>query len=142
MKPIEDRFIVMVDRGESPCWNWLGHVMPNGYGQFRWPGGSLAHRYAYTLWIGPIPDGMVIDHLCRNRKCVNPSHLRAISQGDNIRAGVRKTQQTECRNGHPLTGDNLKPTASGRRQCRACQVEANRRYRLRRVSVSAIQPNP
>lgn len=126
----DERFWQKVDTS-GDCWLWTGYVMPNGYGQFRWPGGSLAHRYAYETTNGPIPDGLDLDHLCRTRNCVRPDHLDPVPRVVNLLRGARKTAQTTCKNGHPLAGDNLKPR-SRQRQCRACANEANRRYLLRR----------
>lgn len=86
--PLDVRFWSKVDQLTSPegCWPWLGHRMPRGYGQVRvgtthW----LAHRVAYTLTFGPIPKGMVLDHLCRNTWCVNPDHLEVVTQRENLR---------------------------------------------------------
>lgn len=77
-----------------------------------------AHRFAYELANGPIPDGLEIDHLCRNRKCVNPAHLQAVSHRENM----LRAAKTHCLNGHPLTGPNvyLRPDGRGR-ECRECR---------------------
>ena len=107
--------------------------MPNGYGQFGVDGKTvLAHRWYYESMVGPIPEGLDLDHLCRVRRCVNPAHLEPVSRRVNLLRGSRKTNQGECKNGHPLFGDNLKPTKDGRRQCRQCQVQAQRRYKANR----------
>lgn len=78
----EDRFWAKVDKTEA-CWNWTGYTMPTGYGQFRNGGGKLAHRYSYRLAFGAIPDGQELDHICFNRKCVRPDHLRPVSRKQN-----------------------------------------------------------
>lgn len=136
-----DRFTVKALPLDDGCWLWCGYVMPNGYGQFRTNDSSLAHRFAYTAHVGPVPDGLDLDHLCRNRWCVNPAHLEPVSRSENLRRGVRKLQQQTCKNGHPLSGDNLKP--AGQRQCRACANAANRRYQQRQRAANrcTTQPN-
>lgn len=95
--PIADRFWGKIERRPgSSCWHWIGHVNPNGYGWFS-EGGKpiLAHRWAYQHFIGPIPDGHHIDHLCRTRDCAKPDHLEAVTQGENNRRAwvVRKLRR-------------------------------------------------
>jgi hypothetical protein len=85
------------------CWIWTGHVMPTGYGLSSLNARKeYAHRVSYTVHVGPIPDGLHIDHLCRVRLCVNPDHLEAVTQAvNNQRASAARTH---CRSGHPLDG--------------------------------------
>jgi hypothetical protein len=79
----EQRFWDKVQRGAA-CWNWVGTLMVTGYGGIRYHGKNrTAHRVSYELHYGPIPDGLQIDHACRNRLCVNPDHLRAVRDGEN-----------------------------------------------------------
>ena len=98
------RFLDMTDRDrEDGCWHWTGHLQPNGYGSFRVSGRTFrAHRWAYEHYVGPIPEGLQIDHLCRNRACVNPSHLEPVTARENTRRAMRP----QCVNGHPFTADN------------------------------------
>ena len=89
------------------CWNWTGVILNNGYGQFYINYEKhLAHRWAYLTERGGIEEGKVLDHLCRNRKCVRPSHLEQVTRGENVLRGEGITAKfaaaTECVNGHPF----------------------------------------
>lgn len=123
-----------VSGGPDACWPWTAHLEGRGYGAFRL--GSLrdgsrrmvqAHRLAYELLIGPIPEGLTIDHLCRNRICVNPAHLEVVSQRVNTLRGATITadfaQRTHCPQGHPYDLFNTYTTPAGHRLCRACRRE-------------------
>lgn len=103
---------------ESGCWLWTGTRKPTGYGRMSANGqGTSAHRFSYEHHVGPIPDGLEIDHLCNEPACVNPDHLEPVTRAENLR---RKTERhTHCRNGHEFTASNTY-VASGRRYCREC----------------------
>jgi hypothetical protein len=84
----EERFWAKVD-ANGVCWEWLAGKLPTGYGSFRVNGKSLyAHRFAWETLMGPIPAGLVLDHLCRNPSCVNPDHLEPVTDKVNINRGV------------------------------------------------------
>lgn len=137
VKTRSERFWGRVDKSQGPdaCWPWLGAInRGTGYGVF---GKESAHRAAYELVIGPIPDGLHLDHVrkrgCTRRDCVNPAHLEPVtSRENNLRgdspAAVNATK-THCKNGHLLAGDNLYVMPSGNRACKECRREANRRHR-------------
>jgi hypothetical protein len=113
----------------SGCWLWLGkHNKINDYGFFYFNGRfHTAQRAAWILLRGPIPDGMQIDHLCRNPACVNPDHLEPVTKEVNL--SRRVLEQTFCKNGHPLTDDNLMiEEVKGKRvrRCKKCRQKRNR----------------
>ena len=133
------RFWSKVDVGRrDQCWEWRKYKNPDGYGLFR-VGGSMrgAHRIAYMISGKVIPDGMVIDHLCRNRCCVNPKHLRAVPSYENTMAvgslapAKRQAEQTHCFRGHEYTEENTYHTG-GKRECRFCRRDRMTAWRQRK----------
>ena len=121
------RFYAKLPSDVSPaaCWPWQGARSPKGYGFFYFAGrNSRAHRASYEMLIVPIPEGLTIDHLCRNTGCVNPSHLELVTNKENVLRGVGPTavnaRKTRCPKGHPLSGDNLRLGPIGQRNCRTC----------------------
>lgn len=137
-----DRVVIA---GEG-CWLWDGVVArAHGYGSLsqRYGGKVVthrAHRLSYELLVGPIPDGMELDHLCRVRDCVRPDHLEPVSHAENVRRGLapdalrrRRAETTHCPQGHPYAGDNLHIYTDKRdyehRVCRACRDARNQARR-------------
>ena len=119
---------------EQGCMLWLAYVDPDGYGRFNRGGknGKIdrAHRVSYELAYGEIPEGMVLDHLCRNRACVRPDHLEVVTKGENVLRGIGpvavNAQMSHCPRGHPYSGDNLYLYRGKYRRCRTCHRERSR----------------
>ncbi len=129
----ECRFWSKVDKTDA-CWPWMGaRHNSKGYGRFdangqRW----LAHRYAYTLIVGPFPDELELDHTCRNTRCVNPDHLDPVTSEvhDNERShpGAYNLVKARCPQGHAYTPENTRMRAN-HRHCRRCDIDRGRRRR-------------
>jgi hypothetical protein len=129
----------------SGCWIWLGPITEQGYGRvyiFRYKWSAMAHRVAFEQARGPIPDGMVIDHLCRTRICVNPDHMEAVTPVENVmRARFPNeilTGATHCSRGHELTDETtwLAPK-TGRRFCRVCRRDSRSMKSVRARAMAA-----
>ena len=125
--PQSVRFWKKVTKTDS-CWAWNAatHTHAGNYGSFNLgPTRCLAHRFAYENLVGPIPEGKQLDHLCRNRKCVNPAHLEIVTIRINTLRGIGPTavnaRKTICKRGHPLNEQNTYVNPKGYRQCRPCK---------------------
>lgn len=146
------RLLSRVEKQPNGCWQWTGSDNGLGYGQLMCDGRlQVVHRVAYEQIVGPIPNGLTLDHLCRNTRCVNPSHLEPVSMKENILRGYGPSavsaRKTHCKYGHELSpGD-------GRRVCHTCErrrrrewlkrnreknnVQARERYRLKKATLDA-----
>jgi HNH endonuclease len=120
-----ERFWTKVEKTET-CWLWLASTDRDGYGRF---GRTLAHRMAYELTVGPIPRELQIDHVCRVKRCVRPSHLEPVTSQENRRRFT--VLITHCPRGHPYDEENTY-RHRGYRFCRACNRAAVRRYKASR----------
>lgn len=136
-EPPEKRFWRHIQKADTGCWLWTASGLPGGYGRFGVDGRLwLAHRWSYEHFVGKIPEGLEIDHLCKQRRCCNPSHLEPVTHTVNVRRGdvasvnrARLIAITHCPKGHTYDAVNTHVRANGKRQCRACNREsAKRRY--------------
>lgn len=120
------------------CWEWKAAVEPTGgYGILNVNGRTRkAHKVVYEILVGSVPEGLELDHLCRNRRCVKPGHLEPVTRRENVARGVApsavNTAKTHCVHGHPFSGDNLILRSDGGRRCRICRRDGNRRMKARR----------
>lgn len=147
----ETRFWAKVEKTET-CWLWTG-ALAGGYARFWWDDKNRqGHRLAYELLVGPIPDGLDLDHLCHNstdcslvalcphRRCVNPAHLEPVTRRENLLRGktIIATQlaKGECPQGHPYEAENLWVDGRGGRHCRTCHASSVARFRRRRTDMT------
>lgn len=113
------------------CWLWKGPPRKRGgYGQFNWGDGKVvsAHKASYLLFVGEVPEGMDLDHTCRNRMCVNPEHLEPVTRKVNLNRGLNGVLKEFCKNGlHPWIEENkMKPNKQDKSRCRPCHLEWRR----------------
>ena len=138
-RPMIERFVDKIRIADSGCWDWTAGLFTSGYAAFYLAQGKLirAHRFAYEYFNKCQlpqykPGGLEIDHLCRNRRCVNPDHLELVTNTENIRRGISwERAKTHCPKGHPYDDDNTYFASRGSRLCKACAREHDRsRWRL------------
>lgn len=143
--PVTNFWAKVQRRGPTECWPWTGSLKNSGHGNFVWPGGTLAHRFSYEIGVGPIPEGMELDHTCHSndptcneanrcihRRCVNPAHLEPVTHAENVRrrhdlseqasatVGALQRAKTHCPQNHEYTEANTYVDKRGSRNCRAC----------------------
>lgn len=128
------------------CWLWQGRIEPNGYGKFWKDGKTIyAHVFSYEFFNGIIPETMTVDHLCKNKSCVNPFHLDLATRVDNVLRGnneiARNKTKTHCPQGHEYKGENLYSAKDGSRKCNMCMKfkhakrNAERKYLKRGIII-------
>lgn len=126
----EPRFLARYSPQPDGCWLWTGGHNDRGYAKFSINGKSTyAHRWAYEHFVGPIPAGLYIDHLCRTPGCVNPAHLEPVTHVENVSRGISPTaansRKTHCVHGHEFTPDNTMVERDGSRRCKTCHRRRN-----------------
>jgi hypothetical protein len=128
MRTLKERLLTRTAVDGNGCWLWQGCLNSRGYGVISVGGErKLAHRVSYELHVGPIPDGLTIDHLCQTKACVNPEHLEPVTaKVNNRRAPSHGYLKPACLRGHHYTPENTKLSARGTRSCRECQYAAKR----------------
>lgn len=135
--PLKERLLQKAVIQDSGCWVWRGQTNRDGYGMMNYDGKNRSvHRLSYSAFRGQPPVGLELDHLCRNRACINPEHLELVTHQENSRRGLLK--KDTCVRGHPLAYPNLyaRKMKNGRvsTSCKACQMVRTSKYR-RRVSL-------
>jgi hypothetical protein len=135
-RPVDERFYEKCELDQNGCWVWTAYTDAWGYGRLRVDGRSVeAHRVGYELVVGPIPEGLELDHLCRKPACVNPFHLEPVTTAVNVERSssppALNKRKTHCKHGHAFDEANTYRTG-GARKCRTCNRAAVARRVARR----------
>jgi hypothetical protein len=141
-----ERFMAKVEKHDNGCWIWTASLQGGNYGSFHLTHtvSRGAHRVAYEHFVGPVPEGLVLDHLCRVRHCVNPEHLEPVTQRENQRRGICGVLTTHCKRGHEFTPENTY-RHKGSRKCRRCAIDGDayrRRQRRAQRLTLAVEGTP
>ena len=128
-----EQMVALITQTESGCWEWTGAQLASGYGSVRFDGRvQVVHRVMWEQVKGPVPAGLQLDHLCRNRTCCNPAHLEAVTQRTNLLRGVslpaQNARRDKCLNGHEF---DIRRKGNGWRECSICKKARRRAYRER-----------
>lgn len=140
----EALFWSKVDKTDT-CWLWTGYLNRDGYGEYKsdYLVTRLVHRISYGLDTGSLPKNLQLDHLCRNRHCVNPDHMEPVTGIVNTRrsnVGLHESSKTECPHGHPYDDENTLHYR-GKRFCRTCKKRSNREGQARRRAATKEKTN-
>lgn len=133
--PLQDRVLKRVDQTEEGCWEWPGSTTSNGYGTASYIRDdgiqriAMTHRVVYEALVGPIPEGLDLDHLCRNRICCNPKHLEPVPRIVNSHRGA-KYRPSHCIHGHEYTKENSHFNKYGHIKCRECSRQSCKKRRM------------
>lgn len=136
-RSLRDRFDASYVVSSTGCWEWTKYLDEDGYGRTSLNGRPLrAPRVSFELHVAPIPTGLTIDHLCRNRRCVNPDHLEPVTHAENCRRREH-VPPASCVNGHPYDETNTYIRPNGQRDCRRCIVARQQKARAKRLASAA-----
>lgn len=139
-KRFRDKFIINKD---TDCWEWKAEITHDGYGRYCYKYRRyMSHRFSYEIMIGPIPEGLQIDHLCRNRSCCNPEHLEAVTCKENLSRGLgcmpgvivsanKRKAKIHCKYSHEFTPENTY-TYKNKRSCKICNCRRVKESQLRK----------
>jgi hypothetical protein len=139
LPPVERFWLKVNKEDQSGCWIWTGYLNQDGYGRTRTPirrtrpRYELAHRIAYELLVGPFPEGLETDHLCKRRACVNPAHLEPVTHAENLRRSPNP-KKSHCPRGHPYSGENLYINPyNNAKNCRECHRAFSKEFEKTRI---------